>query len=298
MLNISIFSIQGALSSVERYDPISDTWTVMNPLPMATYAHSGCVINNTAYISGGYCYGNFMQHMYAYNAESDDWITLAPMSLSRGWHCMTHLNDCIYVFGGCFINHADQLPVGLQNQIPSLAPNSTNHLVLLPHQQQELTQPVMLTECYNIRSNQWHTLKPIINMHKEAACVKCDAHAFIIGGYNMHAKTGQRLISRYEFATDTWSTIGQMPSGMTGMGVCLIDLPWFSMSDEEEKSGGYLDGSLTETKEDYIWSRIDIDSENDFNGDHNKNNHLSDSTFLTSESESDRSFYKAKRNPK
>jgi N-acetylneuraminic acid mutarotase len=287
------------LSSVEKYDPISDTWSSMSHLPVATYAHSGCVVNNTAYIGGGYCQGNFIQYMHAYNSCLDHWSTLAPMNMPRGWHCMTHFNDLIYVFGGCFINHANQLPAAplqTHHQMPQHTANSVlnNHLVLLPHQQQELTQPVMLTECYNIRSNQWHTLKPIINMHKEAACVKCDTHAFIIGGYNMHAKTGQRFISKYEFATDAWSTAGQMPSGMTGMGVCMLDLPWFVTLDGEEKSGD--DGAHTAAdaaNESFIWSRIDVDSDSELNNeesdDDNQNRSLN-STFNTSESESDRSL--------
>jgi kelch-like protein 9/13 len=250
---------------------------------VATYAHNGCSLNNVAYIIGGYCHGSFIQHFHAYNPALDQWDTLPPMSVPRGWHCVSHFNEeLIYVFGGCFINHNNTN----QQQFPQL-PNSANYVMLLPHQQHELTQPVMTTECYNVRTNQWTTLKPITNMHKEASCVRHADGVFIIGGYNMHTKTGQRLISRYEFGSDSWSTVGQMPGGMTGVGVCFMDLPWHFLESEnggqeEERSGG---------TDDYIWSRIDVDSGQELshveNGENSSRSSF-DSNFNTSESESDR----------
>ena len=42
----------GALSSVERYDLDSNTWTFTQQLPSSCYAHAGCVLDNKVYFSG------------------------------------------------------------------------------------------------------------------------------------------------------------------------------------------------------------------------------------------------------
>jgi len=41
------------LSSVERYDIVSDTWSEVGPMPNATHSHAALEVDSIIYISGG-----------------------------------------------------------------------------------------------------------------------------------------------------------------------------------------------------------------------------------------------------
>lgn len=90
-----------------------------------------------------------------------------------------------------------------------------------------MAQPVTVTEFYTPATDQWTIVKPLVNLHKEASLFCMGQFVYIFGGYNIATKTGQKLMSRYDTVNDVWQTIGQVSSGMTGVGCCLLDLPWF-----------------------------------------------------------------------
>ena len=79
------------------------------------------------------------------------------------------------------------------------------------------------------------------NMHKEASYFLLENYVYIFGGYNIAAKTGQKLMSRYDVTNDVWQTVGQMSNGMTGVGCCMVDLPWFVLESEQSSPHVYED---------------------------------------------------------
>lgn len=257
----------GALASVERYDLETNTWTYCQSLPSTYYAHAGCVLNNKAYISGGYTQGRFTSDLHVYSPETNEWDELRPMHTSRGWHCMCEANGKLYVFGGCYLNSVNNASVTnpvvqptplastLSSTSSSSSSTSTNqaqisHVQSSHHQHQQqsptnsqqtqMAQPVNVTEYYLPETDQWTIVKQSINLHKEATCFKLSNFIYVIGGYNIQAKTGQKCISRYDFLNDNWQTIAQLPNGMTGMGSCLIDLPWYEFQPIANQNEGTM----------------------------------------------------------
>jgi hypothetical protein len=107
-------------------------------------------------------------------------------------------------------------------------------------QQTQMAQPVNVTEYYSPETDQWTIVKQSINLHKEATCFKLSNYIYVIGGYNIQAKTGQKCISRYDFLNDHWQTIAQLPNGMTGLGSCLIDLPWYEFQPIASQNEGLI----------------------------------------------------------
>lgn len=203
----------GSLSSVEKYDLNSNTWSLGQAMPSAYYAHTGAVLNNLAYISGGYTHGHFTPDLHSFNPNTNQWEERRPMNVSRGWHSMCVANELLYVFGGCFLN---------SNQTQQQA-----------NQQQQIAQPITVTEYYSPVTDQWTVVRPMTNLHKEASCFRMNNFVYIFGGYNLATKTGQKLISKYDFVNDLWYTVGQLPTGMTGLGCCLLDLPWYLVETKE-----------------------------------------------------------------
>ena len=185
----------GAISNAEYYDPESNKWFNIQPMPSIYHAHSGAVYDNVIYITGGYSQGHFTADLQAYLPDLDQWEDLSPMNTPRGWHCMCEAENRLYVFGGCHLNSNQQ------------------------------AQPVMQTEFYTPSFDQWTIVAPLSNLHKEASCIKYLNFIYIIGGYNIQAKCGQKFISRYDYANDCWENAGQLQNGQTGIGCCVIDLP-------------------------------------------------------------------------
>jgi N-acetylneuraminic acid mutarotase len=213
---------EGSLRSMERYEPCTDTWTAAPMLPSALYAHSGCSLDSVVYVSGGYGgsapHNQFTSDLYAYEPSATEWTQLRPMNAARGWHCMCTVKDKLYVFGGCIL---------------LAAPPALNSSANQP--QPQIAHPVQTTEYYSIETNQWTIVKPMMNFHKEANCLQLNNFVYILGGYNIQTKTGQKIISRYDYSKDIWHTYGQhLPAGMTGMGCCLIQLPWFLLNSNDQ----------------------------------------------------------------
>lgn len=199
-----------SLCSIEKFNFETKKWSLCKSLPSTYYAHSGAVLNNTAYICGGYTNGQFSSELYSFNALNNQLQELRPMNVSRGWHSMCATSDTLFVFGGCYLNG--------------------------PAQSVQQAQPTNVTECYSISTGQWSILKPMINLHKEASAIQVtDSSICIVGGYNIATKTGQKLVSRYNFVSDEWHTVGQLASGMTGVGCAILDLPWHIVHKESDK---------------------------------------------------------------
>lgn len=195
----------GALSTAEYYDPMLNKWFNTQQMPSVCHAHSGAVHNNVIYISGGYSQGHFIADLQAYLPDQDQWdLDLSPMNTARGWHCMCEAANRLYVFGGCHLSASQQ------------------------------AQPVMQTEFYEPEFNQWTIVAPLSNLHKEASCVKYLNSIYIIGGYNIQAKSGQKITSRYDYVNDTWENIGQLNAGQTGVGCCVIDLPSYLVNNDDD----------------------------------------------------------------
>ncbi|RNA26033.1 kelch 9 [Brachionus plicatilis] len=199
----------GSLCSIEKFSADNSKWSLCKSLPSTCYAHAGAVLNDTAYICGGYTDGQFSASLYSFSALSDQLEELAGMNVARGWHSVCAVADTLFVFGGCFLNA----------QAQSL----------------QLAEPTNVAECYSVQTNQWSVLKPMVNLHKEASAVHINRSVYIFGGYNIAAKTGQKLVSRYDLESGEWHTAGQLAAGMTGVGCVVIDLPWYLVHKQEAK---------------------------------------------------------------
>jgi N-acetylneuraminic acid mutarotase len=95
------------LSSVEAYDPATDTWTERASLPHPIMASAAAVVEGIIYLTGG---GRFWStasaDAFAYDPKTDKWTVQPPMRVSRHDAISTALDGTVYVIGG--ITHDDQ----------------------------------------------------------------------------------------------------------------------------------------------------------------------------------------------
>jgi N-acetylneuraminic acid mutarotase len=90
------------LSTLEAYDPATDTWTTKASMPTPRDGLSVAVVNGILYAIGGdvAVWGTALDKVEAYNPVTNTWTTKAPMPTTRAWTSATVLNNRIYIAGG------------------------------------------------------------------------------------------------------------------------------------------------------------------------------------------------------
>ncbi len=109
VLNGYIYVMGGAtnngvlLNTVERYDPVTDTWddTVVPPFSEARVNAAAIVFNGEIYLMGGRNIQNEeTDHVEVYNPQTGLWIAINEMQRQREGHIAVILNSKICVMGG------------------------------------------------------------------------------------------------------------------------------------------------------------------------------------------------------
>lgn len=101
IIAIGGYNQQGALSSVEYYEPDTDSWKYGSSLPHPLHEHTGCKLNDSLYISGGHNNVEITNKVYALEDYMLPWQQKSPMLNKRTYHVMAAVQGNIYVLGGC-----------------------------------------------------------------------------------------------------------------------------------------------------------------------------------------------------
>ncbi|MCK5115922.1 MAG: T9SS type A sorting domain-containing protein [Candidatus Aegiribacteria sp.] len=87
-----------ATDAAEVYDPGTNTWTAIAPIPSAR-GWGGCaVVNDTIFVFGGY--GGLSSAVLKYYPPKDTWFTEANMPNGRYTFMTAQANDKVYLIGG------------------------------------------------------------------------------------------------------------------------------------------------------------------------------------------------------
>jgi RNA polymerase sigma factor (sigma-70 family) len=96
------------LSTVEEYDPVTDTWVEKSNMPSPLLCSSACIINNKVYIFGGENPNKEMvplSTVYKYDPVNDKWTTKPDMPVSKTILSTSSVNGKIYVIGGASLTN-------------------------------------------------------------------------------------------------------------------------------------------------------------------------------------------------
>jgi len=91
----------GACTTVEAYDPATDTWTTKAAMPTPRYILGAAEVNGVIYAVGGRNDASFwMATVEAYDPASDTWSTKAAMPTPRFGLGLAAINGIVYAMGG------------------------------------------------------------------------------------------------------------------------------------------------------------------------------------------------------
>ena len=185
-----VYAIGGArtmsvthLSTVEAYEPVTDTWTRRADMPTSRHGQAASVVNDRIYVIGGRGQGQaFLSAVEMYDPTTDTWTRKADMPTKRAYLCTCVVDGKIYAIGGRAAEDA-----------PDAGPSAL--------------------EVYDPATDTW-IKKPDMPIRRAmaAACV-VDGGIYVIGGVieDSHGAPLQ-TVDEYVPATDTWTRKADMPT--------------------------------------------------------------------------------------
>lgn len=147
-------STNAPLASAERYDPLSDSWSAIAPLPQALYGASAASdgFGHIFVIGGSHTVGGApLSNVYRYTIATDSWDQAASLNLGvRDAAAVAAPDGKLYVIGGIFASGA-----------------------------------VANVESYNPAINSWSDETPLdAPVYGAAAAIDWEDNLVVIGGFN------------------------------------------------------------------------------------------------------------------
>ena len=160
------------VSACECYNPETDSWESVRPLPGYRTQHAGASWGHFLFISGGLDRDLVLSSMCCYNAGTDTWEYRAPMLTPRADHVMLVMSDRLYVCGGWFED------------------SDTGNRVL-----------VDTIDVYDVTADCWQIVTHVPTPRYHAGIVGVDTKIYFIGGFHSDAMfdraTGKILLKYF-----------------------------------------------------------------------------------------------------
>ena len=90
----------GYVDTAYVYDPSTDGWAPIAPIPEIKGDHSAAVVGDKIYVMGGYDGSAWVDTAYVYDPSTDGWAPITPIPEIKGIHSAAVVGGNIYVMGG------------------------------------------------------------------------------------------------------------------------------------------------------------------------------------------------------
>jgi N-acetylneuraminic acid mutarotase len=180
----------GATNAVEAYNPATDTWAALAPIPHPVYQGAIGVIDGKLYVVGGWDYPTSnipVRNLQIYNPATNTWGTGADMPILSGCSVAGVINRKLYVLTACdgYSGFRKFLHV------------------------------------YDPDSNSWTAKASPPNTHAYAGGGVIDGKFYVTGGFD-----GSNVIAAldvYDPAADTWTTKAPMPTARQSLAAGVVN---------------------------------------------------------------------------
>jgi DNA-binding CsgD family transcriptional regulator len=185
---------QTVSADVMIYEPLSNTWMLLNtPKPTAVANTAVVAVNSRIYIAGGTtANGSPSNALEAYDVASGRWDVLAPLPVPIAGHAMAGLGNQLYLFGGT--GDAGTTTAGYR---------------------------------YDITQNSWQPIAPMPDPRSLMAADTVNDRIYVIGGFS----EGRELTTCafYTPASDTWTNCAPMTIPRSGLGLARVGTNLFAI---------------------------------------------------------------------
>jgi N-acetylneuraminic acid mutarotase len=161
--------------AVEEYDPATNTWAVLTPMPSGRHSPAIGVINGKVYVCGGWG-GSVLNTLLEYDRAGNSWTAKTPMTTAREHVFGAVVSGKFYVIGG---------GVGAASWYPD-------------------------NEMYDPVGNAWTTKTPMSVARQYALAVAVNGKIYVIGG-NVSGGALTPTVEEYDPVGNAWTTKTPMP---------------------------------------------------------------------------------------
>jgi N-acetylneuraminic acid mutarotase len=195
----------GVCNNLERYDPVTNTWATLTPMPTARAAAAAAVFDNSIYViggrlsGGGPCSGGpYLATVERYDIDTNTWSTVAPLPFARSDLAAREHGGKIYVFGGCngfftgFLKDVSVYDPVKDTWTSGLAPMPTARASLVAGISGDNVYAIggwngtgtglTTNEVYNIAGDSWSTAAPMPTARGEAGSHSHGGRIYVVGG--------------------------------------------------------------------------------------------------------------------
>jgi hypothetical protein len=170
-------------SRFARYNPVSNAWATLSPMPTPAYAPVVAVLNGKVYVIGGADPGSNagLTANRIYDIAAGTWSSGAPLPAPRAYMAVGVFNNRIYVTGG------------MPNASTGFSQSNTWE--------------------YDPSANVWNTKTAMPGGRTYAGFGAINGHLYVAGGQIGTSQDAVTTLQDYNMAADTWTTRASMPSG-------------------------------------------------------------------------------------
>jgi len=173
----------GYFNHNEVYDPQSDSWATLTPMPTARSNVGAAVVDGVIYVPGGYYDGSYLNTHEAYDIAGDSWSSKAPLPTAYSGGVVAAVNGRIYHMGGS----------------PSGGHTNANYE-------------------YDPITDSWSTKTAAPEVFAYAGGTVLNGHIYIAGGWLSSSSASTRFL-RYDPVGDSWTVLTPMNQGRQSPGL-------------------------------------------------------------------------------
>ncbi|XP_072285026.1 kelch-like protein 28 [Pyxicephalus adspersus] len=200
-------------SSVECWDPVTNTWTSVERMNECRSTLGTVVLAGELYALGGYDGQSCLQSVEKYIPKAKEWQHVAPMIKTRSCFAGAVLDGMIYAIGGYGPAH--------MNSVERYDPAKDSWEMVAPMADKRINFGVSVMlgfifvvgghngvshlssiERYDPHQNQWTVCRPMTEPRTGVGAAVIDNYLYVVGGHS--GATYLNTVQKYDPISDTW----------------------------------------------------------------------------------------------
>ena len=221
------------VANLEVYDPVTDTWKELTPMPSPRVAPIAVVLDGEIYVIGGfdpYRYWSANPTVEIYNIATDTWRTGPKLPYGCSWAAGVVLNGKIYVLGGVGYHYYNTTQIfDPSTNTWSLGPSfkggrylhaTTTYngkIYLIGGDSWETGSATVYNDIqvYDPKTNTWTSKTPMPTPYSGLSAIAYNGKIYVFGG-NAMARV-------YDINSDSWQDVTSNHDSSDNFSVCLYN---------------------------------------------------------------------------
>jgi len=225
------------VSTVEEYDPATDTWTKKTDMPTPRYVLAVSAVNGKIYAIGGGFFEKPLSAVEEYDPTTDTWTKKADMPIATENVSGNVVNGKVYIIGGI----ADKMPISTVQEYDP-ATDTWARKTDMPTPRESLTsvvngkiyviggergpeaEPASAVEEYDPTMDIWRKKADMPIPKACAAISTINGKIYVIGGSKVGIPWGpDPIVQVYDPVTDKWTTAADIPTARHGLSSSVVN---------------------------------------------------------------------------